>query len=333
VSKYECSNADCTVAVTEKCVLSHVPIEACPNVRVVGAKTTEDKLSQTSPALPTTTVHHGNELGWQQTSALLAAQYGHLVGVLGATGTGKTCLLSSLYLLASCGDLRPSFLFAGSTTLPGFESRLRLLRKWSGSHLPEQIVDHTILSDDRQPGLLHLALLQTTPIRIRRELLFTDLPGEWTTDLVKRADKAERLRFLRRADALLITLPAPHLIESRNSQILFGRMLLQRLRDEVGVDLTSPVVLTITRCDKTGATVPPATYQLVEAAHQLGFLNVSHLPVAAFSGRSDVPSGTGLASLLDTLFQARAQPLPEAVSALDDSRMFARYRFPQDARP
>ncbi len=332
MSKYTCSNTDCTVAVTDKCLLSHVPIEVCPNVRVGGVGAADDKLAQTSPARPTTTVHHGNELGLQQASALLAARYGHLIGVLGAYGTGKTCLLSSLYLLASCGELRPSFLFAGSATLPGFESRLRLLRKWSGSQLPEQIVDHTILADERQPGLLHLVLLQTTPVLVLRELFFTDLPGEWTTDLVKRADKAERLSFLRRADALLITLPSPLLLESRNSQILFGRMLLQRLRDAVGVDPGLPVVLTITRCDKTGATVPPAIYQLVEFARELGFLNVSHLPVAAFSDRPDVPSGMGVASLLDTLLQARAQPLPEASSAFDDSRMFARYRFSHEAR-
>ena len=301
----------------------------------VGAvEATDEKQAQTSPALPTTIIHHGGELGWQQASAILAARYGHLIGVLGATGTGKTCLLSSLYLLASCGELRPSFLFAGSATLPGFESRLRLLRKWSGSQLPDQIVDHTILADDRQPGLLHLALMQTTPGRVLRELLFTDLPGEWTTDLVKYADKAERLRFLRRADALLIALPSPQLTapDTRNSQILFGRMLLQRLRDDVGVDLNLPVVLTITRCDKMGATVPPAIYQLVEAAHQLGFLNVSHLPIAAFSDRSDVPSGMGVASLLDTLLQPRFQLIPGATSAFDGSRMFAQYRYSREAR-
>lgn len=327
MGKYSCSVPDCTVAITEKCLLSHVPVESCPNVRTAG--TTEDTRTQPSSARATVTVYPGNELGLQQATALMSARYCSLVGVLGAFGTGKTCLLSSLYLLASRGDLRPSFLFAGSVTLPGFESRLRLLRNWVGNQLPEQIVDHTILTDPRQPGLLHLAVTQTTPVRSLHDIFFTDLPGEWTTDLIKRAETAERLRFLRRADAILITLPAPLLLApgSRNSQIQSGRMLLQRLRDSIGIDLDLPLVLAITRCDETGPTIPPAIYQLVEAGRQLGFLHISHLPVAAFSDRPGVPSGLGVASVLETLLQDGSKSTYSDPPLALGTRMFARYRF------
>jgi hypothetical protein len=326
VSKYSCSNSDCTVAVTDKCLLSHVPIESCPNVEkaVPTGETAPDK----SATVATTTVYAGNELGVQQAAELMATRYGTLVGVLGAFGTGKTCLLSSLYLLASCGDLRPSFQFAGSATLPGFESRLRLLRKWVGNRLPEQIVDHTFLADPRQPGLLHLALIKTTPVRSVYDLLFTDLPGEWTTDLIKRAEAAKRLLFLRRADALVITFPGPLLVApgSRNSQILSARVLLQRLRDSIGLDLDIPVVLAITRSDETGPTVPPAIYEIVETARQFGFLNVSHVPIAAFSDRPDIPSGLGVASLLEMLLQNGGKFINSTLPIASDGRMFARYQ-------
>lgn len=333
VSKYVCSNADCTVAVTDKCLLSHAPIEACPNARVLGEDPRDEKPEQPNSALPTTLVYHGNELGLQQASALLATRYGYLIGVLGATDTGKTCLLSSLYLLASCGELRPALLFAGSATLPGFESRLRLLRKWSeATVLPDHIMDHTLLSDPRQPGLLHLALMQTTPNPTLRDLFFTDLPGEWTTDLIKRADVAERFRFLQRADGLIIAVSALKLLEAKNSQILSTRTLLQRLRDSVGVDPTIPLILAITRCDKTGSIVPPAVYQLIEFARELGFSNASHMPVAAFSDRSDVPSGMGVASLLETLLHTTNHSVSQPVSEADESRMFTRFRFFSEAQ-
>jgi len=328
VSKYACSNTDCTVAVTDKCLLSHVPIETCPNVQLGVIAESEPPPGKNADV---TTVFHGNELGFQQASVLLAARYGHLIGVLGAYGTGKTCLLSSMYLLASCGELRPTFLFAGSATLPGFEGRLRLLRKWSGTGLPDQIMDHTVMADPRQPGLLHLGLLQTKPVRVLRNFFFTDLPGEWTTDLIKHIDAAERLRFLRRADALVIALPAPLLlaVESRNSQVQLGRMLLQRLREAVGIDRGLPVIFAITRCDQTGPEVPPAVYKVVEAARDLGFPNVSHLPVAAFSDRRDVPSGLGVASLLETLVQGVPQDFPQPSRVRRGSRMFARYQVSQ----
>lgn len=327
MAKFSCTVPDCTIAITGKCLLSHSPVESCPNITAVTEADDELSEAQTVQNYP---VYPGNELGLQQAASLMAARYGWLVGVLGAYGTGKTCLLSSLYLLASCGDLRASFLFAGSRTLPGFESRLRLLRQWNDrSRLPEQIVDHTILSDPRQPALLHLALLQTNPAEGLRELLFTDLPGEWTTDLIKRADAAGRLTFLRRADALVVTFPAPELssAESRNAQLLYGRMLFQRLHESIGLSADLPIILAITRCDKSGVTLPPAAYKLAESAQRVGFQEVSQIPIASFSDNPEVPSGYGIANLLETIVQRRTNAGKPRASHRVPERMFGRYQF------
>lgn len=224
----------------------------------------------------------------------------------------------------------PSILSA-SMTLPGFESRVRLLRKWGGTGLPDKIVDHTSLADPRQPGLLHLALMETAPVSAIRDFFFTDIPGEWTTDLIKRADVAERFRFLLRADSLVIAMQAPQLLAQENSQIQSARILLQRLRDAVGIVRTIPVVLAITRCDITGVVVPPAVYQIVEFARELGFSNVSHVPVASFSDRPDVPSGMGLASLLDAFLPVTVESPRETDDFSNEARMFERFRFAPEA--
>jgi len=324
--KYLCAQQDCTVAVTGKCLLSHVPAETCPNIRIV------DEASQGLPeqarGLQTALVYPGNELGFDQVSEIFASRYGHLIAVLGAEATGKTCLLCSLYLLASCGDLRPTRLFAGSLTLPGFESRLRLLRKWSGTGLPDKIVDRTTLLDPRQPGFLHLIFKENSGNDGIRDLFFTDLPGEWTTNLVKRAAVAERFRFLSRADGVIIAVTAPQLLapESKNSQTQFARLLLQRLRDTVAMPTDIPLIFAITRCDMTGSVNPPAIYQIVDFARELGFSNASHVPVASFSDRPNVPSGMGLASLLDAIFPTSLIVAPECDSP-DGTRMFNRFRF------
>jgi hypothetical protein len=333
MGKYSCPKTDCTVAVTGKCLLSHTPVETCPHVLVSPTDLADQGPEESKSVFPTTRVYHGNELGMQQASELMAARYGHLIGVLGAYGTGKTCLLCSLYLLASCGDLRPTRLFAGSMTLPGFESRLRLLRKWIGPGLPDKIVDHTLLANPRQPGLLHLSLLETSPRSELRDLFFTDIPGEWTTDLIKRADVADRFRFLSRADGLVITFQSSLLRGNPNSQLQSARILLQRLHDTVRVAPTIPVVLAITRCDLAGPSVPSVVYRIVEFAREVGFSNVSHMPVAAFSDRPDVPSGMGVADLLDALLPSAPQLEYESIAERDMSRMFARFRYAMQGLP
>lgn len=331
--KYICAQADCTVAVTGKCLLSHVPVETCPHIHVSEEESHDRVLDRAQPSLPSTLVYPGNELGLKQVSEILALRYGHLIGVLGAHATGKTCLLCSLYLLASCGDLRPTRLFAGSTTLPGFESRLRLLRQWGGAGLPDKIVDHTALLHPREPGFLHLTFKETMPGERLRDVLFSDLPGEWTTDLIKRAEVADRFRFLSRADSIVVTITAPQLLtpETKNSQIQSARMLLQRLRNAVGIAKEIPIVFAITRCDLTGPVVPPAIYQIVEFAREIGFLNTSHMPVASFSERSDVPSGMGIGALLGALLPIDTQNAKEGDYSHAGSRMFTRFRFVPEA--
>jgi hypothetical protein len=217
-------------------------------------------------------------------------------------------------------------------TLPGFENRVRLLRKWSGIGLPEKIVDHTS-REPRQPGLLHLALTQTAPYAALRDLFFTDLPGEWTTDLIKRADVADRFNFLKRADSLVIAIPAPQLLapETRNSQVQSARMLLQRLHDSVRISRTIPIVFAITRCDISGSVVPPAIYQVVEFAREIGFPNASHMPIASFSSRADVPSGMGIAELLDALLPITVHSPAESPNDSHELRMFGRFRFAPEA--
>ncbi len=328
MNKYACNNPDCTVAVTGKCVLSRLPVETCEHVSVLTDLVTSEIEASSIEVGSGVTVFHGNELGWQQAATIFASRYGRLIGILGEAGTGKTCILSCLYLLASCGELRPDYMFAGSRTLPGFEGRIRNLRQWKGPGLPDQIVDHTYLADERQPGLLHLALKRASGSSSPVDLLLTDLPGEWTTALVRRADKAERLAFLRRADSIVIAVSAPALAsdETRNSQIQFVRLLLQRFRDTLEIDTGVPIIFALTRCDTAGATAPSAIYKIIEAAETFGFLRVSFCMVAAFSDRSDIPSGMGVTELVSSWLDAHDPTYPPRNSSRPpQKRMFARF--------
>jgi Double-GTPase 2 len=179
-----CTLPDCPVAVTGKCLKSHSPVESCPHLapdQPVGNPVTPAEQPTTNA---TRIVYPGNELGLDQAAEIMSARYTHLIGLLGESDTGKTCMLCSLYLLASCGQLAPEHRFAGSVTLVGYESRLRNYRKWPGPLLPERITPHTELAHPRVPGFLHLALSAVPRAPRVYEMLFTDLPGEWTSGLL-----------------------------------------------------------------------------------------------------------------------------------------------------
>jgi hypothetical protein len=193
VAQGTCEKADCVVAATGKCLLSHPDPGECPHF-LVGDGAIEGKASGVKPLavgaqLPSPEkqsgrrFHPGTELGIQEATDIMRARYGHLIGVLGSTDEGKTCFLSSLYLMASGGKLPAPYLFAGSQTLQGFEDRARGLRTWQGGQLPSQLVDHTTLSDPRQPSLLHLAIQESQGERRLYDLLLTDFLANGPTIL------------------------------------------------------------------------------------------------------------------------------------------------------
>lgn len=300
-----CENSDCTVGTTGTCLLSHASPAECPHFHDMAVDAEISEL----PVTPTPTVqveesrgfrvartfHAGIELGLSDAAALMGARYGHIFGVLGTTGVGKTTFLTSLYLMASRGTLSDEYLFAGSSTLQGFEDRARGLREWGDGVLHEHLADHTILSDPRQPGLLHLALQESDHARQRFDLLLTDLPGEWTEHLIHDSAYASRLDFLRRADGIILVVDGPALLSpARHAELQNMRHLGDRLVTDVGVPEDTPVVVVVSKGDEIDMSEPAAANELVEYFRELG-LNTTLVLSAAVSRTPDtVPNGTGV---------------------------------------
>jgi hypothetical protein len=302
-----CEKADCTIATTGKCLLSHhIPAE-CPHFRsgalsTEGVKASNDIALAVVPDKPIARVaqigrkfHCGIELGTQDAIDIMRARYGHLIGVLGSAAAGKTCFLSSLYLIASGGMLPRTYQFAGSLTLQAFEDRVRGLREWQNGRLPDQLVDHTILSDMRRPSLLHLAIRESQKDRRRFDLLLTDLPGEWTDKLVKNATNAQSFRFLHRADGIILVVDGNQLgSDQRHVELQHMRYFTDRIANNVGIDRSTPFVIVISKGDKIDMQMPPAANELKDHVKRLGFPTTLILS-AAFSRRpDDFKSGTGV---------------------------------------
>ena len=338
--KSSCSNKDCTVADTGICLEGHKDLAECPYFKTIKEQPetkSVDTLSQhVTPAeakIPPIVrqFHSGNELGIDDASEIMRGQYVYLIGILGANNVGKTCFLSSLYLMASCGQLQPDYLFAGSLTLKGFEIRARRLRKWKGGTLPAKLADHTYIQDPNTPAFMHLILQNNITKRNKQHLLLTDLPGEWTTKLIDRADAANRFDFLRRADGIIYVIDGPLLASKKNhNKEIFGvKLFLKRLFFDVKVDKDIPLVLLISKCDELNMEEPKGVAEIRDEAIQLGFSPTVILAVSFSSKPDKIHSGTGVLNAIKLIVEYDwPDPMPSVSNnTISVSRAFGHFRL------
>lgn len=332
-----CTKEDCTVATTGRCVLSHPVPADCPHFKPASAAAPVDtaalpaSIQEKPVALQAARkFHSGDELGTIDAMEIMQARYTHLIGILGSTDAGKTCFLSSLYLMASGGKLPDAYQFAGSLTLQAFEDRARGLRRWPEGGLPNQLVDHTVLKDKRQPSLLHLAMRERNDARRRFDLLLTDLPGEWTDRLALRASNAESFRFLRRADGIVIVVDGKLLrSDQRHVEVQRMRYCVERITNDVKVDPDTPFVILVSKSDEIGMEMPPSAQELERHVQGLGFPATTILSAAFSRSPTEVANGTGVFSVIETILRYSApkldlQTLP--ARKYPESRTFQEFR-------
>ena len=224
----------------------------------------------------------------------MAERYVHLVGILGEPNAGKTGCLVSLYL--SVGQrLLDGFSFADSQTLMGFEEVSQGARRWNKGRIPEQFTDHTKLSDDRTAGFLHIRLARPQQGN-SVDLLCSDLPGEWTTELIEQ-NRVDRLEFLRRADVIWLVVNGTQLVASDTRQLCVQRtkLAIERLGSFLGRG--QRLILVVTRRDEKK---PDNTMiqEICTEGTRRGF-ETEAVAVASFSHNEEVAAGTGIPELIE----------------------------------
>lgn len=307
----ECLYDGCAVADTGRCALENDP-ETCPNrVRNQSDEPTPSgETEYTDPVLEapaeTPSFPHSRTLAPSTVNGLMKNRYVTVVGILGDPESGKTACLASLYLLVSSGQL-PGWDFADSRSLMGLEEIARGARVWSEGHPPEQMTLHTEMSDDRQPGFLHLRLRRQSDGRVV-DLALPDLPGEWTKDLI-RTSQVDRFSFLQAADVLWLVLDGRKLEnrELRQGTITRLGQLAGRLKGLVQTQMPEMIVV-LTHRDSA----EPSAEVLARLADELAKHEVTAtvLQVAPFSDNDETPPGFGIASLIDHSASDAKSPAP-----------------------
>ncbi len=285
-----CAQPNCTVAETGACLLNDEPSKCPQRIAAQDAEAAIGAEKTRQARFPTSRAYMLDDA-----KALMAERYVHVVGVLGEADAGKTACLVSLYLTVAHRRLG-GFEFADSRTLMGFEEVSEGARRWNEGNMPEQLTDHTVLEEERTAGFLHM--------RLRRcddsgavDLLCSDLPGEWTTELIE-ANRTARLAFLERADVVWLVVDGRETVDRMRRQVCWQRVrtLIRRL----GKLLNEPrrLILVLTRRDETEPDTTLVARMCAEG-NQHGFETES-VEVASFADEgSEVQAGHGIQRLIE----------------------------------
>jgi hypothetical protein len=176
---------------------------------------------------------------------------------------------------------------------------------------------------------MHLALREISEQRRRFDLLLTDLPGEWSKDLVNTSDTVTQFRFLERADGLIFVLSGPKFASSeRHVEVENANLLISRVRETLHINRDIPLVLMVSKADELSPQIPPAVEKVVQHARKLGF-SPKVIPVAAISRTpKKVKSGTGVMEVIEHMLDRHGkstvlkiiEPAPSGTRAIEHLR-------------
>ena len=159
--------------------------------------TTEEVSNESTIALSI-----GTELSGQDIYQIAASEKTQMFVIIGATGSGKTTLVTSIYHLLLSGSNITDFLFAGSNTLSAFEKRAFSLRTSSMQSHGEMMRTQRGSVD----SFLHLRVKLTHTDEIRN-LLFSDFSGEDFESVLANTDAAtNEFGFIKAARHLIFLL-------------------------------------------------------------------------------------------------------------------------------
>jgi len=250
----------------------------------------------------------GNALGSMDIGFLAGKSRTRLVGLFGASESGKTSLLGAWYLLLGRNMGSDDISFAGSLTLEGWENIAGSLR-WNAMHGPA-FPPHTSSGTGRHPGLLHLDLNVN---EVRRDILFADAPGEWFSRWAVRRDAEEATGALWVSDASDVLIVVADSDALAGPRLGIARTNLVSLLRRVGAERRGrPVALVWTKGDVKVDV--PMRHAITQAADLvLGNYRTFSVSMHSDSGQETHNKGRGLIELFEWVLTVPEMPFHRPV--------------------
>jgi energy-coupling factor transporter ATP-binding protein EcfA2 len=239
-----CSQPECQLAVSGRCLEGFDPPETCPHQRELHKAADEPVgyVEQDLIALPS-----GEALTDTQASAVAASGPTKLIVIAGPYGSGKTTILTALFEAFQEAPFG-NYTFRGSRTLVGFERRCHLGRKESGQETAE--TGHTSMRE----GIvfLHLDLAFRNSLGATNEnILLSDISGELFKRVRDTDEAVQRIDSLKRADHLCIVIDGEKVVNKETRQVARNdsRSILRSIVEANVLSKKCEIELVITKWD------------------------------------------------------------------------------------
>jgi hypothetical protein len=263
-------------------------------------------------------------------NALAARRRPTVVVLAGRNESGKTSVYAAIYERLGRGPFA-GWLFAGSNTLSGFESRCHLWRKASNAGVPE--MEHTQATD---LPWLHLRLTDVEKTMSARDYLFGDFDGEFFRELLRNVKQPSELPFLRRADHIGLVLDGERLADPgrRETEVTELEYLVGALSKPEAIAGPEVLSLVVTKLDLIDAiedgteraAIDEALDKAQSIVEQLTNSPVPVIRLAARSATDRYPLGHGLESLLERVSSHPATQVANELPPQPAGDAFAGFR-------
>ena len=325
-----CSNPDCRVADTGRCV-DGFELHDCPRY---GRDADEEK---DAPAvndeesadghIESIQLSTADTLTPSEASGLLRAGDARVIAILGPLGSGKTSLIASLYDLFQAGPIA-EIEFSRSQTLHAFEHACHDAR--SASRRAEPDMTRTPRGGVR---FYHLDIGGGAAGHVLT-LIIGDRSGEEYREVANDASSASSFSEVVRADSLTVLIDGERLLHTGARHNLRSEiiLMLQALHDGDGLRCGSRLALVLTKLDA----VQDSTYAervdsdfnslLSHLREQFGEILSAIEPyrIAASPKNDTMTRGTGVPDLLSFWLQPAVTPAQPARPHPSFSRAFGR---------
>ncbi len=334
-----CSNPDCQVAETGKCVegleiddcpyqRKNADVDGAPEIEVVDSAVEDDERTLKEIERGEVPITSGKILTIDEAEIILRAGPVRVMVLVGPVNSGKTTLGLSLYTAFQNEAFGP-WGFGGSLTLPAFEERCHYARPESGKLIPDTL--HT--SIDEGLGFLHLVLHSENTHRIG--LLISDRSGEFYTRVANSQEDCTDLHEFSRADYILFLIDGKELAsDARHGVKNDAKMLVDSLLDGGVLTKAHRIAIVLTKYDLVLSSdfterIESDFNQLVENLRERfgpSLLELKSFRIAARPESDIVKARLGLLDLLGETFRPKPRSVFVSSNDISNDRSFFRFR-------
>ncbi len=305
-SEIQCSNPDCRVSQTGKCVEGHA-LDKCPHI--ARAAPDADVVAVTDDAeapdsTPEIALAKSERLNLEEASAVMRAAPTRVIAIIGPTSSGKTSMIASLCDLFQQGRIGELH-FARSRTLFAFEQACHHARAASRRNSPQ--TEHTSLASGL--GFYHLGVRNEATSKMPH-LLFADRSGEDYRSVADDPTVAAEFMEVRRADVVTALVNGELLLDLRSRHNVRHEivMILQGLLNGDVLSAKQRLAVVLTKLDVV-RTAPTADRERterdfdglvkqIETIFAQVFREIRPFKIAASPATTALPHGFGVSELL-----------------------------------